>query len=756
MSDIFRKTGAKAIWIDNEKKQNRYVKFQTKFTSDGGKVLFYICTDKQYELYINGQMTAFGQYGDYHDKKTYDCIDVSPYVNNGKNLVSILAHSNGVHSLSHYTGLPMVVFAVTENGKCILKSDENVKCIEKTEFTSGEIENITTQLTYNFGFDLRKDDGFRENFVSKEWENAVICDDSDISYSLRPLKKTVLKEVCKGEIITQGEFKIADGDTVALKMQYASLAMREKEDVIEENAESYNIKIDNAFWILDLGEEIAGHIVIDVEAEDGAILDLAYGEHLNDMRVRSAVGGRNFAFRTVCRAGRQKISFYIHRLAGRYLEIFSHGGIRTVHTIGLHKVEYPLNYNELKLNDRLFNKIYKTSQHTLMLCMHEHYEDCPWREQALYGMDSRNQMIAGYYAFGENDMPRESLRLLALSQKETGLLELTAPSEFHKTIPTFSLAWVSALSEYILFSGDTDFGKEMLPVAKKILGFFVIDPRKNLVAAPADDESWNLYEWTEGMTIWDLFGRVRYDAPLNAFYVLALRNYIKLCLWTDNETEISWAQDRIETICKSFHKEFYCEEKKAYRTFLGSDGKACEKVEKTSEGMYYDGNEEGEKNHFAQLTQAWALCAECVPEEYQAIIRESVIREDLIKCSLSHSVYKYDALMQDAYKYAEFVLSDIEDQWGYMLYNGATSFWETILGDKDFSRAGSLCHGWSATPAYIFWRYVVGIYPKTPGFKEIEVHPCCGGYFTADGSLKTPVGTYKITHKNGKTDLVII
>ena len=41
MSDIFRKTGAKAIWIDNEKKQNRYVKFQTKFTSDGGKVLFY-------------------------------------------------------------------------------------------------------------------------------------------------------------------------------------------------------------------------------------------------------------------------------------------------------------------------------------------------------------------------------------------------------------------------------------------------------------------------------------------------------------------------------------------------------------------------------------------------------------------------------------------------------------------------------------------------------------------------------------------
>ena len=754
MADIFRSNNAEAIWIDNEKKHNRYVKFQTEFTSDVGEILFYISADKQYELYINGNMVSFGQYGDYPDKKSYDCIDISSCVKKGKNLVSVLAHSNGVNSLSHYSGLPMVIFAATENGKCILKSDENVKCTEESEFIGGEIENITMQLTYNFGFDLRNDDGFRENFVSENWKNAVVLDDRHIEYSLRPLKKTVLKEVCTGETVVQGEFRPAEGETVAIKMQYASLAMREKDDVIEENGESYNIKTDNAFWILDLGEEMAGHIVLDVEAQDGAILDIAYGEHLNDMRVRSAINGRNFAFRTVLRDGRQRISFYIHRIAGRYLEIFSYGGLKTVHTIGIQKVEYPLNYNKLKLNDRLFNKIYTTSQHTLMLCMHEHYEDCPWREQALYGMDSRNQMLAGYYAFGETDMPRESLRLLAQSQKETGLLELTAPSEFYKTIPTFSLAWVSSLAEYVLFSGDTEFGKEMLPVAKKIIEFFKIDPEKHLIAAPADDESWNLYEWTEGMTIWDLFERVRFDAPLNAFYVLTLRNYIKLCRWADNITEEKWAQEKIDIICGSFHKAFYSEEKKAYITFIHGEP-SSKPAEKTGDGMYYDGNEESERNHFAQLTQAWALCGGCVPEEYLEIIRESVIRDDLIKCSLSHSVYKYDALMQDAEKYAETVLSDIEDRWGYMLYNGATSFWETILGDKDFQRAGSLCHGWSATPAYIFWRYILGIYPKKPGFKEIEINPCCGDCFSAEGSLKTPNGIYTAKLRNGKTELTL-
>ena len=36
-----------------------------------------------------------------------------------------------------------------------------------------------------------------------------------------------------------------------------------------------------------------------------------------------------------------------------------------------------------------------------------------------------------------------------------------------------------------------------------------------------------------------------------------------------------------------------------------------------------------------------------------------------------------------------------------MLRAGATSFWETDLA-SDFYRAGSLCHGWSSIPIYVF------------------------------------------------------
>ena len=39
---------------------------------------------------------------------------------------------------------------------------------------------------------------------------------------------------------------------------------------------------------------------------------------------------------------------------------------------------------------------------------------------------------------------------------------------------------------------------------------------------------------------------------------------------------------------------------------------------------------------------------------------------------------------------------------------GATTFWETELGEKDFDNAGSLCHGWSALPIYYYHLFKVG------------------------------------------------
>ena len=71
--------------------------------------------------------------------------------------------------------------------------------------------------------------------------------------------------------------------------------------------------------------------------------------------------------------------------------------------------------------------------------------------------------------------------------------------------------------------------------------------------------------------------------------------------------------------------------------------------------------------------------------------------------TLSMKAFKYDALLAvSREKYAPCVLSEIDEVFGRMLDAGATSFWETELGEADFGGAGSLCHGWSALPVYFY------------------------------------------------------
>ena len=60
--------------------------------------------------------------------------------------------------------------------------------------------------------------------------------------------------------------------------------------------------------------------------------------------------------------------------------------------------------------------------------------------------------------------------------------------------------------------------------------------------------------------------------------------------------------------------------------------------------------------------------------------------------------YLYDALLLAGDKYKQAIIDDILKDYGYMLDKGATSFWESIEGEKQYGGAGSLCHVWSATP----------------------------------------------------------
>ena len=207
--------------------------------------------------------------------------------------------------------------------------------------------------------------------------------------------------------------------------------------------------------------------------------------------------------------------------------------------------------------------------------MHEHYEDCPSREQALYAMDSRNQMLCGYYAFQEYEFARENLILLFKRLRKDGNIPMTVPDGLGLTIPCFTLVGFLAVLEYTEYSKDLSLSRQLLPTLESILQKFIsrLDGNGLLRRLADDDSVWDFYEWTEGM--WNKWGdhplqdgSVEYPLVLNAFLVVALDSYCKMVRLLGARTDLYAEYETVsQKIKQTIAEKFWWSEKGCFAAY---------------------------------------------------------------------------------------------------------------------------------------------------------------------------------------------
>ena len=750
---IFDETLAKWIWLpQSDEKVNQYVEFRDEFILDETDVInaqLYISVDTEYAAWLNGVFVNCGQYDDYPNKKAYDLLSVGTKLKQGKNTLCILAYYQGENSFQYIKGTPRLIYSI-KAGQSYISSGNSTFCRESPGYKCGPVPRITMQLSYSFEYNASGYDGWLlDSYVmnpgwKKPETKTAAFNLLPISLYKRPIKKLEIRERIETRIISQGIFiRMQDKEkTIAQLMQTDFLSHRQLNQIFTDkhicdlpslggmNLNSLMIKTGQGFYfIIDLGREEAGFFELELDANEGTVVDIAYGEHLDDLRVRAAVGDRNFAARYICRDGLQKFTHYFKRIAGRYIQI-NVSNINekfTLYYAGIRPVEYPVEIKgSFHCQDHLYNKIYDVSVRTAQLCMHEHYEDTPWREQALYGMDSRMQALCGYYCFGDYDFPISSFELLGYSLKDDGFLEICAPTEFHVTIPSFSMSWIVALGDFLLFSGKVECLKELFPKVKKMIEYYLYNLHDYIMLTPEGKRYWNFYDWADGLANCEPLidqeykSITRFDAPLNLFLCMALDSAIKIAKYCGEHNVVKDYEMYLIRIKSEFHRRFWDESNRCYKTYIR---KEC-------------------NEHYSELVQALAICSGVCAEGIASELRERLDEDNngFVKTSLSYSLYKYQALMGEPQKYAKTVFNHIAKDWGYMLYNGATSFWETIKGANDFDNGGSLCHGWSAIPIYFFQTYILGVMPLEPGFKTFKVEPCYGVVNCAEGKVPTPYG----------------
>ena len=692
--------------MDGAADVNCYLQFCTAFTSAGElPPELQISAEGHYAVFVDGVYLPSTQYPDYPHRKSVQCIPLPSNMVGTHNL-EIQVWYPGVDTSVIRKEQPGLRFELRQGGRLLAFSGPDTDVRPLAGYQSGPIANITGQLGMGFSWSNEQD---------LPWLKAVTVE-KICNLVPRPIPELTVRDVQPARLCSQGVFTAHESGL----QQFAALSFRQREqltenpedDLISGNGVRFRShEADGIYFVLDLGRESVGYLDIDAICPTATRVDIGFGEHLDDLRVRTDVGGRHFTVGWEAGPQRKRFVHRFLRLGGRYLQLFFHGKDVTLYHAGVQVVDYPVRGDgTFQSSDSLMDKIFEVSKHTLRCSMHEHYEDCPWREQALYAMDSRNQMLSGYYAFGEFTQPRESLRTLALSLREDGLLELCAPARVRVDIPSFSLIFITALEEYCRYSGDLAFGREMLPVTATVLRAFHDRFRDGrMYALPG---YWNFYEWRPGLSGWSDQPN-RAESPLQLFYLLALQRMKKLCGYLGLATP--GLQEEILAVTAGL-EDFWDEEAGAYASFIHNE----------------------EKTHYAQLVQALVLYTDSCPDEMKEKLCRKLLADELVPVSLAYSIFKYEALLQQSRSYAEEVFRQIADRWGNMLYRGATTFWETDEGARDFGWAGSLCHGWSGIPAYLFGAYILSVRPEKPGVWMEQDEEACMYY--AQGKLLTPQG----------------
>ena len=684
------------IWIEHEG-LNHYAEFLKSFTLTSTNCKIKISADTEYAVYLNGRYVSHGQYGDYPFYKAYDELDLTPYAKVGENLLAIRAYHVGHSVFVHYHMPPALVFEVLEGDKVVAESDKTTLGRLSPAYANGKCELITPQLGYSFSYDFTKED----DWINGNGDGFTPVKEVETGWKLvqRPIEKCVLSEPISTKLCAFGNVRFDGGETAAeiasrayfQPVLFANIGKRKEQ--LAENAFvlTHSENSEALYAIFDLGQETAGYLTFNVEVEEECDVILAYGEHLVDGRVRTHIGQRYFAFNLHLKKGINSFEHYFRRLGCRYLEIVAKTSKIKVNDCTLREWCYPFVRREKIFKDGLVEKLYEVGERTLRACFHEHYEDCPWREQALYGMDSRNQMLFGYGAFGEYKAPRASLRLLAYSAQEDGLLCITAPNDQDLRIPSFSLYWIIALAENAAVDYDEQFLRDMLPYAEKIASRFIsLNTGMGLSQLPGK-ENWNFYEWADGLS--GTLGKANGDATrckdllLTALFAFTLRQLSTLEEKTGNKEKADEYSALADELTKSF-EYFYDEEKGVYATIL------------------LDGKKIGYHKH----TQALVILAGGISPERELALGNALMSSDmgLVEQTFASMQLKYDAIIKSTGN-KEFVFNDAKERFGAMLFEGATTFWETELGERDFGFAGSLCHAWSAIPCYLVDKYGWGL-----------------------------------------------
>jgi alpha-L-rhamnosidase len=408
-------------------------------------------------------------------------------------------------------------------------------------------------------------------------------------------------------------------------------------------------------------------------------------------------------------SGRDEVFEPLHWRAFRYIGLQIKVGKKplTLRAVQQRFTAYPYKVKaKFKSSDPALDKIWRVGLHTMRMCSHETFEDCPHYEQMQYAGDTMITSKLAMFTTGDYRLSRQALYQFDWSRLSDGLTQARFPSRLVQIIPAWSINWITNIKDYFMCTGDCATVSDLLPGMRAVLDWY----RRHTDAdgLPARLPYWNVTDWCPWWPRGVVPGSDSGPTTIHSSqYINALDEVAWLTEQFGRTAEATALAGEAADLRRKAHARFWSE----------------------SEGLYFDrpGGPE-----ISQYGNAWAIVAGLAGERERAIIMQRFPHDEKLAPGSffwMHTGFKalalsgrYDDMPKHLGPWHESV------NYGLSTFVEENSYWR------------SLCHAWSAHPVLEFQQRILGVTPVEPGFARITIKPHRCGLEHAAGSVCTPHG----------------
>lgn len=500
------------------------------------------------------------------------------------------------------------------------------------------------------------------------------------------------------------------------------------------------VQVRHPFVVLDFGELLNGHFVLDIEGSVGAIVDIGWGQQLVGGRLQPRVylpaelHDLSFADRLILRGGRQQWASF-HYQSFRYVQLTFRNmdakGVR-LHSFHAKALESPLGRQGVfHCSDETLTWAWEAAERTLRLCAHDTFMDNTIRERGMYsGECAATAILASLACSAEDPLTRHFIGFFTGNLEENRFLLSVGDTWLHEPLkkePLYTyhpLRLAHALCVYCFHADEKN--TDRLGIWPAITHY---------LAHLADHR--NAHGLLEGMSGHHFLDWAPLDntegegAPQNLLYCLLLREASALARHYGERRLARNCKHAADAIVKTVFDRFWHAET----------------------GLYVDSVVQGRQRtlRFSEHTNYLALSCGLGLHGRTAILLDALESqsESLVQADLTFTFFAIDALFElglddKAISLMTKRLNRVQNQG----YTTLPEEWSCFITRRDGTwnaRYRSIAQNASCWPGYLLSKRVLGVRPIAPGFTEIEIAPHCGNLKFAAGTIPTPRGPLEIS-----------